>query len=460
MRKIRIAGVQGFYGDSPLGAMMVAMMGSADYLVQDALSELTLSILQKDKLKNPELGYARDIEIFASRVYPIALSKGMKIVINSGGLHPLAAAKRVSEICKEKGIHAKIAAITGDNLLPVMNELQEKYNFKNLDKEQYLHELPFEMTHANVYTGAQKIKESLDQGADIVITGRVADPCLTLGILAHEFQWNLTSPSEEEELDLLAKGILAGHLIECGAQVTGGNSYASWDGQNDDFATIGYPIAVFFEDGEFYLTKTEGTGGRVTRDTVREQLVYEIHDPSSYITPDVIVNLCGVEIIEEKENIVWLKGAKGSKRPDQLKLCIGLKEGYLSEHLFYFSYPNALQKVKSFEKAAKEIWQIMSFQPDEIRFQYLGLNGIHESAAPVYEDKVTETLNEIGLRIVIKHEKEDLGKKMIQSIVCLGLNGPPGIAASMNWGKNGSVRLGLFPTLIPREEVHETIHFL
>ena len=330
----------------------------------------------------------------------------------------------------------------------------------NLDNQSPYKNSEFEATHANVYIGAKSIKEALDQGAQIILAGRVADPCLVLGILAHEYNWNLEGDLSQEELNCLANGIMVGHIIECGGQASGGNAYSEWLGRDYSFGTLGYPIAHVYEDGSAIITKVEGSGGKVSRNTIREQLVYEIHNPQAYITPDVIVDFTKISVVEIEKDKVKVSGAIGFKRPDQLKLCIGQMEGYITEQLFYFSYPYAYDKAKAFVEAAKEIWSMLPFKYDELRVNYMGINGIHDAAAPMPSKEYIDEMNEVGVRIAIRHKKAETGKMMIQSIVSLGLNGPPGIAASMNWGKSGSIRLGLFPTLIPRDLVIEKISII
>lgn len=453
-KTVRIAGTQGFYGDSPMGAIMVAMHGAADYLMHDALAELTLSILQKDKLRDPNLGYARDIEFHAAKLYPITLAKGIKVVTDSGGLNPHSAAKKVQEILHKQGItDAKIAAIDGDDMMAKLEQLKaDGLPLTNLDTGSSYADSTFPPTHANVYIGAQCIKDALAQGADIILAGRVADPCLALGILAYEFDWDLEGKTQVA-LDQMANGIMVGHILECGGQASGGNAYSEWIGRDYKFSHLGYPIAHVSEDGSAFITKLEDQGGKVSRNTIREQLVYEIHNPSAYITPDVTVDFTQVKIEEIAPNKVKVGNAKGNARPEMLKLCIGQMEGYATEQLFYFSYPYAYEKAKAFVEAAKETWAMLPFQYEELRINYLGINGIHEGAAPELPKEVIDNMNEVGVRIAFRHQDKKAGKLLIQSIVCLGLNGPPGLAASMNWGKAASIRLGLFPTLIPREYV-------
>lgn len=437
---------------------MVAMHGAADYLMHDALAELTLSILQKDKLKDPSLGYARDIELHAAKLYPITLAKGIKVVTDSGGLNPHSAAQKVKAILAKQGItNAKIAAIDGDDMMAKLEELKAVgLPLLNMDSGEPYSESKFPPTHANVYIGAQCIKDALTQGADIILAGRVADPCLALGILAYEFGWDLEGKTQED-LDKMANGIMIGHILECGGQASGGNAYSEWLGRDYKFSNLGYPIAHVEQDGAATITKLENQGGKVSRNTVREQLVYEIHNPNAYITPDVVVDFTQIKVEEIAPNKVRVGGAKGKKRPEMLKLCIGQMEGYITEQLFYFSYPYAYDKAVAFVQAAKEIWAGLPFKYDELRINYLGINGIHEDAAPIVPKEILDEMNEIGVRMAFRHRDPNVGKMLVQAVVCLGLNGPPGLAASMNWGKSDSVRLGLFPTLIPREFVNPVI---
>ena len=457
-KTIRIAGTQGFYGDSPMGAIAVAMERGADYLMHDALAELTLSILQKDKLKDPTQGFAKDILLHAKMLYPLALAKGMKIVSNSGGLNPESAAQQVQAILEKSGIKGvKIATITGDNFADKLGELESAgLKLENMDDGTPYFPAKYPVTHANVYIGAQSVKDALDQGAQIILAGRVADPCLALGIIAHEFNWEIKQASTPEELNRLASGIVIGHILECGGQASGGNSYAEWP-MPYSISNLGYPIAEVKEDGSAIITKLQSQGGKVSRNTVREQLVYEIHDPSNYITPDVVVDLTQIEVKDIGENQVSVKNVKGKPRPEKLKLAIGQMEGYITEQFMFFSWPYAYDKLKMFQKATQEIWSKLPVQLDETRFNIIGVNGIHEGAAPeISADKLNE-MNEIGLRIVIKHKDKMAGRIAMGSIVCLGLNGPPGVISVPGWGKTNRAMLSLWPTLIPREFVQPEV---
>jgi hypothetical protein len=458
---IKIAGAQGFYGDSPTAAIQIAKEKGADYLVIDSLAELTLSILQKDKLKDEALGYARDIESMAYTLFPIAFKNGLKIVTNSGGLNPEIAAKKVAALLEKQGIKGiKIAIITGDNLLPQLQEMQQSgLALENIDNGIPFLSSTFEITHANVYTGAQSIAEALEKGADLILAGRVADPCLTLGILIHHFKWKIGEDLTQNDLDKLASGIAVGHLLECGGQASGGNSYAEWP-MDYSISNLGYPISEVFEDGTAVFSKLESQGGKVSRNTIREQLIYEIHDPANYITPDVIVDFTSVKIEELSTNKVQFSGIKGKPRPEKLKLSIGQMEGYMSDQFFFFSWPYAYEKATRFIEAVKEIWATLPVKIERSEFSLIGINGIHGAAAPLPPKEILEELNEIGVRLAIKHNDLRTGKLCMQSVICLGLNGPPGLIGIPGWGKTDRIMLSLWPTLIPREWVKEKVEII
>jgi hypothetical protein len=443
-----------------MGAMAVVMEKGADYLVHDSLAELTLSILQKDKMRDPSLGYPRDIELHAKILYPMAFRNGIKVVTDSGGLNPVSAANKVSEILRSQGVTGiRIAIITGDDMMASLPRLQDDGLLHNMDSGEAF-SLDRQVTHANVYIGAQSIKDALDLGADLILAGRVADPCLTLGILAHEFGWKIEREDlSQDELDLLAAGIAIGHVLECGGQASGGNSYAEWP-MEYSIADLGYPIAHVKADGSAVFTKLASQGGKMSRNTVREQLVYEIHDPANYLTPDVTVDLTGISLEDTGENQVAFSGVRGKHRPELLKMTIGVMEGYLSEQFFFFTWPYAWDKVRKFTDAVEKIWQRLPVTIEDYEFQYIGANAIHGAAAPAVSDEELNRRNELGVRMVIRHKEKSVSRMAFSSIICLGLNGPPGANGLPGWGKQNRVMLGLWPTLIPREQVIPNIEII
>jgi hypothetical protein len=459
IQPIRIAGAQGFYGDSPQAAMAIAREKGADYLMHDALAELTLSILQKDRQRDASLGYALDIEILGKTLIPLAFKNGIKIVSNSGGLNPVGAMQRLQAILASQNITSiKIAAITGDDMLHRIGELLEAgEELRHLDTQEPYQADQYQLTHANVYIGARSVAEALDKGADVILAGRVADPALTLGILVHHFGWKLEGDLSQADLDLLASGVAVGHIIECGGQASGGNSYAEFP-QNYDLHNLGYPIAEVQADGSATFTKLASQGGLVSRNTIREQLVYEIHNPAEYITPDVAVDLTQITLTESAPNQVHLSGVKGKPRPEKLKLAMGHHEGYLSEQFYFFTFPYAYQKAVRWEDAIRKTWASLPFlKVGRIVFDYIGIGGIHPGAMPLPNQEKLDAIEEIGLRVAIMHSDEKTGKSAFQAVTCLGLNGSPGVCSMPGWGKQNRMLLGLYPTLIDRKYVREEV---
>jgi len=456
---VRIGAAQGFYGDSPFAALAVAQAGAVNYLVHDALAELTLAILQKDRQKDPSMGYARDIELYARTLYPLAFSQGIRIVSNSGGLNPLSAAEKVAAALTKMGITGKkIAAIVGDDVLPQLDQLKAELPLAHLDTGELLRNETRSPTHANVYIGAATLVDALNSGADLILAGRVADPCLTLAILCHHFGWDLEA-TDPETRNKLASGILIGHLLECGGQASGGNSYAEWP-MDYPLHNLGYPIAEVHADGSAVFSILEGQGGKLTRDTLREQLVYEVHDPANYLTPDVTADFTQVTITELAPNRVEVKGAKGKPRPEQLKLNLGLMDGYLTDQFFFFSWPYAYDKALKFCEAVEGIWNRLPFRPERTQIDIVGVNGIHREAAPPPNAALLNQLNEIGVRLTVYHTDPKQGKMALQAITALGLNGPPGLISVPGWGNDSRMQLALWPTLVPRSVVVPHIEIL
>jgi hypothetical protein len=317
---VRIGGASGFWGDSALGAPQLVHKGEIDYLVFDYLAELTLSILAAARLKNPEMGYATDFVTVAMKsVLPDLVAKKIKVVSNAGGMNPLACAKALTELAASLGLTLKVVVVQGDDLLPRAGELAAM----NLKELQSGAPLPPKLLSANAYLGAIPIAGALAMGADVVITGRCVDSAVTLGILLHEFGWKAM---HTDDLDKLAQGSLAGHLIECGAQATGG-LFTDWQ-TVPDWANIGYPIVECRADGSFDLTKPLGTGGLATVATVAEQLVYEIGDPAHYILPDVVCDFTQVTLKQTGPERVEVQGARGLPPTSNYKVCATYLQGY------------------------------------------------------------------------------------------------------------------------------------
>jgi Acyclic terpene utilisation family protein AtuA len=317
---IRIGGASGFWGDSSVGAPQLVQLGKVDYVVFDYLAELTMSVLAAARQKNPELGYATDfVTVTMKTILQDVVANNIKIVSNAGGMNPHACAAALAAIAAEQGVAIKIAVVEGDDVLPLIPALREK----GIQELQSRAPLPERLLSANAYLGAAPIKQALDAGAQVVITGRCVDSAVTLGVLMHEFDWSF---DDADQLDKLAQGSLAGHLIECGCQATGG-LHTDW--QNvPDWANIGYPVLTCNADGTFTVEKPPQTGGLVSVATVAEQLVYEIGDPANYLLPDVVCDFTQVQLTQVGEHQVSVRGARGKAPTPHYKVSATYAHGF------------------------------------------------------------------------------------------------------------------------------------
>jgi len=297
--KIRIASGQGFWGDLPEAPVQQVTKGDVDYLVMDYLAEVTMSILQKQKNKNPKLGYARDLPELMKKILPICLKKNIIVITNGGGVNPADCADEILKHAVDLGIEKlKIAVVLGDDIHDRLDELVEAgAELNNMETGESIKSVKNKILSANVYFGAMPIVEALREGADIVITGRTTDTGLTLAPMIYEFNWDV------EDYDLMSAGTVAGHILECGAQSTGGNFLGNWQ-SIENMAEIGFPIAEAFPNGEVIITKHENTGGKVSYETVAEQLLYEIGDPTDYITPDCVADFSSIKLEDLGNNRV------------------------------------------------------------------------------------------------------------------------------------------------------------
>lgn len=447
VKKVRIGAAQGFYGDSILPAVESAKRGNIQYLSFDCLAELTLAILQKDRQKDPAKGYTRDITLSMQLLLPIVREKGIKILTNAGGINPVGAQQEVLRVARELGIHGlKVAVVTGDDILERLQEFRQKgISLDHMENGKPIDSVLERIVFANAYLGAWPIVEALRQGADIVITGRTTDSAQFLAPLLYEFDWG------PEDLDRLAQGILMGHLMECSGQVTGGNFSGNWQ-DIEDLDRIGFPIAEVQEDGEFVITKPDETGGLVSVDTVKEQMLYEIHDPSAYVTPDVILDMTEVRIEDIGPNQVRVSGARGKKAPDTLKVVMGYSDGWMGQAMAGFSWPDALAKAQAADRIVRKQMERIRLQYDEIQTDYLGYNSLHGPlAAPPAEE-----LNEVYLRVAVRTRKKEDAAKLSRLFPPLALNGPPSMSGFTGVTPPREL-LGMWSCLIPREEVESQV---
>ncbi|MBI5670362.1 MAG: DUF1446 domain-containing protein [Chloroflexi bacterium] len=448
----RIGSAQGFYGDDVTKALPMITGGHVDVVCFEALSELTLAILQKDRLANPKRGYTFDLRIIAQQILPEAFRRKIPLITNGGGLNPQAAAEMVRETAAQMGLAGlKVAAVSGDDVLARLAELQAAgEDLTNIETGERLADAGNQnFVTANVYLGAAPIVEALNNGADIVITGRVADPCLYLAPLVARYGWAW------DDWDKLAAGIVCGHLLECTGQVVGGNSLALIDRTNAaELPYLGYPIAHVEANGSFIVTKTPDTPGCVTLETVKEQLLYEVHDPASYITPDVVANFTTLRLEQVGDNQVRVSGVTGKPRPDTLKLNAGRLEGFMRELIFTVGWPEAWRKVEQMKAMLNELFHQMP-GIERVEYSYLGMNSLYGSLAALPDDPL-----EIIVRVMFTAGDMDTLRNAVRQIMTTGLSGPAGMSVSgTTVGAEPRYVIGLWPTLMGRNKVQPVIEY-
>lgn len=445
MKTIRIANGQAFWGDRVDAPIKLVNNNEFDYLTLDYLAELTMSIMKKQQIKNENEGYARDFVQLMKEILPVCLEKNIKVVTNAGGINPESCREELIKVGKELGLNnLKIGVVTGDDLYDSIQDVHEsnRIPFINLETQAEFAEVSERITSANAYIGAFEIAEALNGGAHIVVTGRCTDPSLTLGPLIHEFGW------KKDEYDLLAAGTIAGHLIECGAQATGGNFQGGWE-DVEDLVNIGYPIIEMESNGEFILTKQIKSGGLVNRATVTEQLLYEIGDPENYLSPDVIVDFTNVELIEEAEHVVRVFGAKGKKPTDLLKVSMAYEDGFITQGLLSYGWPNPVKKAQKADEIIRQRMKEFNLEFEEVHSDYIGVNAVHGPLSP----KVNQEPVECVLRIAVKSQHRADHVRFGMELAPL-IMGPAGLTGFVGGRPKPSQVIAYWPSLIPKELVN------
>lgn len=451
-KKVKIGGGQGFWGDSNDAAIHMVRHSDIDYLGCDYLAELTLSIMQRQKLKNPAMGYARDFVGLVKEIGKEAYEKNIKILTDAGGMNIDGCVKEVSETLKEQGVEKfKIGYVTGDDMLARIPEMMKQgIGFQNMDDVGDFNEIKDKIVNANVYYGHEPILECLNQEADMVITGRATDSALFLSPMMYEFGW------APDDYDNLARGIMTGHLLECGGQGAGGNYMYDWKSvpRMDE---LGFPI-VELSDNEMYITKAPDCGGIICEQSCKEQFLYEVLDPANYLTPDVNVDISHATLTNAGDNRVKVEGIKGKKRPDTVKLCIGYHAGYKVATYLSFAWPDAFEKAQYTADILMKKMKRKGLVAEEIRIDYLGVNALHLGVANM-NPEMLKNMNEVVLRIAIRTKEKAEAAKIIPEISPLQLNGPPGASFFGGRAKVQEV-IGLWPTLIPRDTLQLHSHIL
>ncbi|HXE10936.1 MAG TPA: acyclic terpene utilization AtuA family protein [Bryobacteraceae bacterium] len=439
---IRIANGQGFWGDWNEAPKQLVDARGLDYLTLDYLAEVTMSILQKAKKADPNLGYARDFPPLIQEIAPKILDRGIRVVANAGGVNPIACAEAIKKLAPS----LKVAAVLGDDILNRIDALvSEGQLLRNMDTGEPIGTIRENVLSANVYLGAFPIAEALETGADVVITGRCADAALALGPMIHRFGWRVADP------DLLAAGIVGGHVIECGTQATGGNCQADWQ-STPDFAHIGYPILEAHPDGTMVVTKPEATGGRVTLATVKEQLVYEIGDPTRYMTPDAVVDFTGLQLRQTDADRVEITGARGAARPERLKASISYHYGWKAVGTLVYSAPEALEKARVSDTIVRERLSGLNLHFEKIHTEFFGVNACHAHLAPPVNEPA-----EVQLRIGVRDQNKAAVERFTRELIPLVLSGPPGATGYGEGRPQVREIVAYWPALVPRSAVQPRV---
>lgn len=444
---IRIANGQGFWGDSLEAPVEQVRRGPIDYLTLDYLAEVTMSILQKQRSRDPKAGYARDFVDMIARVLPDLVHRRVRVIANAGGVNPTACRDAVLEIAKRQGIEINVATVTGDDIMGRLDDfIARGIELKNMDTGEPLSQIRAEVQSANVYFGAFPVAEALAQGAEIVITGRVTDTGLALAPMIHEFKW------KPDEWDRLSAGTIAGHTVECGAQCTGGNCQVDWE-TIPNLADVGYPIIEAEPDGTFSITKHAGTGGRVTVASVKEQLLYEMGDPHEYITPDCIADFTTIHLEQAGPDRVRFTGIRGRPATDFYKVSISYAAGFKAIGTMVYAWPDAYKKAQAADHILRQRLDRLGLKFDAIRTEFLGANACHGIAAAEPSPEIAKELAEVALRIGVRGQDRAAIERFTKEIAPLALNGPPVVTGLGSGRPRVEEIVAYWPALIPKTEV-------
>lgn len=449
---VRVAGGQGFWGDWLEAPRRQIEGGPIDYLVLDYLAEVTMSILQKQRARDPATGYARDFVTTIDPLLPAIVERGVRTIANAGGVNPRACATAVRAAADRQrlGRGIQIGVVTGDDLMPRLDELiAAGHTFAHMETGEPLATIRDQVRSANVYLGAGPVVEALARGANIVITGRTTDTALTIGPLRHAFGW------APDAYDRLAGALVAGHVIECGAQSTGGNCQYHWR-DIPDLAAIGYPIVECTDDGAFVVTKHPGTGGRVAIPIVAEQLVYEMGDPHAYLTPDVIADFTTIRLEEVGPDRVRVSGATGRAPTDQLKVSIAFHAGYKAVGTLVYTWPDAYAKAERADRVVRERLDHLGLRFDAVRTEFVGASATHGPlAGPPAAD-----LPEVQLRIGVRGPREADVERFTREIAPLVLNGPPSVTGYGGARPRAQEIVAFWPALVDARVVRPVVNMV
>ena len=448
---VRVAAGQGFWGDWLEAPRRQVDGGPVDYLMLDYLAEVTMSILQKQKERDPTMGYARDFTGAIDSVLPAITERGVRVIANAGGVNPVSCARAVLDLAASRGAggRVRIGIVTGDDLLPRLDDLIARgHVLANMDTGEPLSIVRDRVLSANAYIGSTPIVEALRQGAQVVVTGRSTDTALTMAPLRFEFGW------ADDDWDRLAAGIVAGHIIECGAQCSGGNCLLDWR-NIPDLANVGYPIVNASADGTFEISKHPGTGGRISVPTITEQLVYEMGDPHSYITPDVVADFTTIRLEDAGPDRVRVFGIGGRPPTDKLKVSIAYRAGFKAVGTLVYAWPDALEKAQLADRVLRERLERLGLRFEKILTEFVGASATHGPLAGAAGD-----LPEVQMRIGVRGEDRAAVERFTREIAPLVLNGPPSVTGFAGGRPKVEEIVAYWPALIDKTEVETAVEVI
>jgi len=450
MSTVSVAGGQGFYGDTPT-AVDALLAEGIDYLCLEALAELTLAILQKDRQKDETRGYTRDLPAYLARALPFVADGRTKVITNAGGINPAAAARAAIDTATAMGVTGiKIATVLGDDVLTRLEELHsdQGQSLAHLDTGASFESMPAPPLLEAAYLGARPIADALAQGADIVITGRVADASLFLAPLAHQHGWAW------DDWDRLSAGILVGHLLECSGQSLGGNYSGDWWALPHPW-DLPYPIARVEADGTAIITKPAGSGGRVSTDTLRHQLLYEVHNPARYLSPDVVADFTSARFEDLPDDRVRITDVRGTPATDTYKLLLAHHAGWAGEARVAFSWPDAYEKAKATAAILVKRVEMAGHDVAEWHVEYWGVDALGGPTVPA--DPACEP-PECVLRVAWRCHDQRTAGLVGRELVPLTLSAPPaGLTGAGGRGGGPTELLGIWPTLLDKHLVDDHV---
>ena len=423
--------------------------GPIDYLMLDYLAEVTMSIMQKQRARDPSAGYARDFVPLMREILTACVERDIRVTANAGGVNPRGCAEAVRGVARELGLagRLKIGTVAGDDILERLDELLARgIELRNMDTGEPLAAVRERVQSANAYLGAWPIVGALRRGAQIVVTGRSTDTGLTLAPLVHEFGWG------ENDWDRLAAGTVAGHIIECGAQVSGGNCQYEWQ-TIPDLARVGFPVVEASADGTFVVTKHEGTGGRVNVPSVKEQLVYEMGDPASYITPDCVADFTTIRLEDAGRNRVRVFGVRGRPATDSLKVSVSYSAGFKAVGTLVYAWPDAYAKARAADQILRARLERLGLNFEQILTEFVGANATH---GPLAGEPSPEA-PEVQLRVGVRGPDRASVERFTKEIAPLVLTGPPAVTGFAGGRPKVEEIVAYWPALIPKTEIEPRV---